>query len=111
MTQYTISHQTLSSIISVLDSQSEKIFEVTHDGKVVWHAEDQATDASRIFCESLQLDLEHKVGIRKRRKEWEEEHRNAIKRALREGTLDEAKVDEIFDRLAFHERLKGDATN
>ena len=87
---------------------NKKILEIEFDGTVVWHAEDQASEAADVFCKQLSLGIEHKAGIRKTREEWEHDKYLAIKEALDNGELTIERLAEIFKKNEFMRKLAGE---
>jgi len=86
------------------------ILEIQYDGTVVWHAEDQASEAARIFCENLSVGVEQKSGIRESRKKWEHKRYLEIKEALESDELTVERLAEIFKKAEFIGKLSGDET-
>jgi len=99
------------AVIIIHGKDNKKILEIEFDGSVIWHAENQASEAADVFCRQLSLGVEHKAGIKKSRKEWEEEKKESIREALEAGELTMEKLNEIFKKHEFVRRLAGDRTD
>jgi len=87
------------------------ILEIQYDGTVVWHAEDQASEAARIFCENLSIGVEHKAGIKQTRKEWQDKIKSEIVEAASNCELTEERLNEILYKDDFCNKLRGDETD
>ncbi len=94
------------STFTITDSNGDKVFEITHDGEVIWHAE--PTEAARVFCDGITFEKEREQGFKTSRQEWQASHKKSIYKALEDGELTKEKLDEIFAKHEFHGKLKGD---
>lgn len=97
--------------IIIHGKDNKPILEISYEGKVVWHAEDQASEAARIFCENLSISIEHKAGIKQTRKEWQDKIKSEIVEAAYKCELTEERLNEILYKDDFIDVLKGNETN
>jgi len=97
--------------IIIHGKDDNKILEIEGDGNVIWHAEDQASEAAEVFCRDLHFGIEHKAGIRQARKDWEHERFLEIKKLLESGELTTDTLAKVFKKNEFMRKLAGDRTD
>lgn len=97
--------------IIIHGKDNKPILEISYEGKVIWHAEDQASEAARIFCENLSIGVEQKAGIKQTRKEWQDKIKSEIVEAASNCELTEERLNEILYKDDFCNKLRGDETD
>lgn len=104
---FTIDAKAFEPCIKIHGKDNEPILEISYRGEVIWHAEDQASEAAKVFCDNLNIGVEHKAGIKESRKEWENSIKKSILELYESGELTRNTLEELFYKDEFKAKLKG----